>query len=101
MLTRRVEEISKLIPFTEISLDDEQVVTTWISAADAGCRRNGELDPRSPNGAFFRESLPYPLPPSRSHHRALGVSRCSNFLTTFKRIAGPPPSEFRRRLASR
>src|SRR5258708_436825 len=42
---------------------------------------DGELDPRSPNGAFFRESLPYPPPPTAAIVERWGVSRCSNPLT--------------------
>src|ERR1700730_5986098 len=82
----------------------------WSSADvfDNGpARRDGQFavsyprTPRSPNGAFFRESLPYPLPPTAAIRERWGVRDAATFSRTFKRIAGPPPSEFRRRLASR
>src|SRR5258706_15805374 len=34
---------------------------------------NGELDPRSPNGAFFRESMPYPPPPTAAILQRWGI----------------------------
>jgi AraC-like DNA-binding protein len=69
----------------------------WVGITSS----NGELDPRSPNGAFFRESLPYPVPPTAAIIERWGFRDAATLSRTFKRIGGPPPSEFRRRLAFR
>jgi len=40
---------------------------------------------------FFRESLPYPLPPTAAIIERWGFRDAATFSRTFKRIAGPPP----------
>src|SRR5260370_34330986 len=50
---------------------------------------NGELDPRSPNGAFFRESLPYPLPPTAAIIERWGFRDAATPLTHIQANSRP------------
>src|SRR5260370_40212379 len=47
---------------------------------------NGELDPRSPNGPFCRESLPYPLSNFRRESRSLQAGDGHNSRRTFRTV---------------